>query len=352
MNEWMSIVANRAEIPAPVITQAIAWLVDDSIPAETKADFLIGLADKGETPAEITGFAADLRSRALALPLPSGFTDTRELLDVCGTGGDRLNTFNISTTVGLLCAASKVAVAKHGNRAVTSAAGSADVLEALGIPIDLSPTAAARAIEEHGFAFLFAPQFHPAFKGIGPARRLCASRGRKTIFNFLGPLLNPARPTVQLLGVPQPHLTGPMARTLQSLGLRRAMVVSGEVMNAEGTVAFLDELSTLGENTVAEFHQDRGYCESKWSATEFELTPAGIGDLGGGDARENAAIVEAILSGQLRGPKLEAVLLNAGAALFLAGKARSIGEGWRLADETIQSGAASKKLQALRSIRS
>src|SRR5205814_9283212 len=142
-----------------------------------------------------------------------------------GTGGDRLGTFNISTTVALVVAAAGVTVAKHGNRAITSQAGSADVLEALGVKIDLAPDQAARSLRDHHFAFFFAPQYHPAFKHIAPARRLCAERGQRTIFNFLGPLLNPARPTAQLVGVPQPNLCDPLARVLQLLGLRRGLVV-------------------------------------------------------------------------------------------------------------------------------
>ena len=161
--------------------------------------------------------------------IEKNWRDSREILDVVGTGGDRLSTFNISTTVAILCAAAGVAVAKHGNRAVTSSVGSADVIEALGIRVDLSPADAARALREHGFAFFFAPNFHPAFKNIAPARKLCAERGQRTIFNILGPLLNPARPSAMLVGVPRPELCEPMARALQSLGARRGMVVCGSV---------------------------------------------------------------------------------------------------------------------------
>src|SRR5258706_4068509 len=184
------------------------------------------------------------------------------MLKVCGTGGDRLNTFNISTTVALVCAAAGVAVAKHGNRAITSQAGSADELEALGIRIDLVPAEAARSLQERNFAFFFAPNYHPAFKHLCPARKLCAERGQRTIFNFLGPLLNPVRPSAQLVGVPRPDLCQPLARVLQSIGVRHGMVVCGEVQEAESKVQgpegrgpegrFLDELSTLGDTTVAE----------------------------------------------------------------------------------------------------
>jgi anthranilate phosphoribosyltransferase len=334
---------------------AVAQLVSETIAAETKADFLIALARKGETTGEIAAFARELRSMAATVPLDET-TRAGEILDVCGTGGDRLNTFNISTTVAVLCAAAGVTVAKHGNRAITSQSGSADVLEALGIPTDLSPEQAAQALRENGFAFLWAPKFHPAFKHIAPARKLCAERGQKTIFNFLGPLLNPAHPSAQLIGVPRPELCEPMARVLQSLGIRRAMVVCGRIplvklagtaAAQEGRDAHLDELSTLGETVVAEFYQDRAFAASTLDASHFPLQPATLADLAGGDAQANAEILRRLLRGEERGPKRDAVLLNAAAALFLAGKCKSLDAGWALAAETIDSGKAHAKLAAL-----
>ena len=227
---------------------AVEQLVDEAVPAPAKADFLTALARKGETAGEITAFARELRSRALQ-PVLDRETRAGVILDVVGTGGDRLSTFNISTTVALLAAAAGVRVAKHGNRASTSPIGSADVMEALGIPFDLGPEEAARSLREHGFAFFFAPKYHPAFRHIIPARKLCAERGQSTIFNFLGPLLNPAQPTAALIGVPRPELCEPLACVLQSLGVRRAMVVCGAVPGEGGTVRYLDELSPLGPTT-------------------------------------------------------------------------------------------------------
>ncbi len=180
------------------VRRAVAGLTDEAFSPEIKAAFLIALAHKGESPAEIAAFAEALRGMSLSPPLDS-VTRAGEILDIVGTGGDRAGTFNISTTAAIICAAAGVAVAKHGNRAVTSKAGSADVLEALGIKIDLSPAAAARSLREHNFAFFFAPNYHPAFKHIATARKLCAERGQRTIFNLLGPLLNPAHPTAMLL---------------------------------------------------------------------------------------------------------------------------------------------------------
>jgi anthranilate phosphoribosyltransferase len=329
------------------IQAAIGRLTSDTEPVEAKAEFLTALAQKGETTEEIGAFARQLRDLSVQPPIDAA-TRAGEILDVCGTGGDRLNTFNISTTVAIVCASAGIAVAKHGNRAITSQSGSADVLEALGIRIELSPEEAAVALREQRFSFFFAQKYHPAFKNIGPARKLCAERGQRTIFNFLGPLLNPARPTAQLIGVPRPQLCEPMARVLQSLGARRGMVVSGKVeTKGQGTEAHLDELSTLGPNTVAEFYQDRGFATSVLGPEHFPLQPATLADLAGADREANAVIVRRLLGGDERGPKRDAVLLNAGAALFVAGKAKSLTDGWELAARLIDGGDAAKKLKAL-----
>jgi anthranilate phosphoribosyltransferase len=330
-------------LSAEEIAQAIELLVDEKIPVEAKADFLTAFAQKGETPEEISVFAAALREKSVRPPLDQNWRESREILDIVGTGGDRLGTFNISTTSAILCAAAGVAVAKHGNRAVTSQAGSADVLEALGIRVDHSPAEAAHSLREKNFAFFFAPNFHPAFKHIGPARALCATRGQRTIFNILGPLLNPARPSAMLVGVPRAELCEPLARVLQSLGVRRGMVVSGTV----GGAARIDELSTLGENAVAEFYHERGFTASTLALANFPLQPATLADLLGGDKLQNAEITRKILRGADRGPKRDAVLLNAGAALFVASKVKSLAEGWELAGETIDSGRAEAKLAEL-----
>ena len=329
------------------ISAAVAALAGEEDSVESKAAFLTALARKGETTEEIAGFARELRERSVSVPLDDA-TRAGEILDVCGTGGDKLNTFNISTTVAFVAAAAGVTIAKHGNRAVTSQSGSADVLEALGIRIDLAPAEAARWLREHRFVFLFAPNYHPAFKHIGPARRLCAERGQRTIFNFLGPLLNPARPSAQLIGVPRPQLCEPMARVLQTLGIRRGMVVCGRVGPDSATDApHLDELSTLGPNSIAEFYQDRGFHTSVLSPENFPLVPATLADLAGADRQANAEIVRRILQGEDRGPRRDAVLLNAAAALFVAGAARSFSEGWDCAVGQLDSGAASTKLREL-----
>jgi anthranilate phosphoribosyltransferase len=328
--------------------QAVDLLASENLPATAKADFLTAFARKGETEEEIYAFAAALRDKSIHPPIETAWRQSVDILDIVGTGGDRLGTFNISTTTAILCAAAGVPVAKHGNRAVTSQAGSADVLEALGIRIDLTPAEAARSLQERNFTFFFAPNFHPAFKNIGPARKLCAERGQRTIFNYLGPLLNPARPSAMLVGVPRRELCEPLAKVLLALGIRRAMVVCGNVNRPDGkSPAMIDELSTLGENCVAEFYHERGFSASMLRLDNFPIQPATLADLLGGGKMHNAEITRNILRGKDRGPKRDAVLLNASAALFVAGKAKSLAEGWDLAEETIDSGAADAKLAAL-----
>lgn len=329
------------ELTAEQVGNAVAELAAESVSVEAKAAFLMALSRRGETPGEIAAFARALRARSIEPPIDEA-TRSRGIIDVCGTGGDGQNTFNISTTVAILVAAAGVSVAKHGNRAVTSRSGSADVLEALGIPVELSPESAAASLRDRGFAFFFAPKFHPAFRHIGPARRLCAERGQRTVFNFLGPLLNPARPDAQLLGVASPALCEPVARVLQDLGLRRALVVCGRV--GEGC---LDEFSTVGETTVAEFHHERGFSVSTCVPEDFGLRRARIDELAGGDRDTNAGLVRAVLCGTDRGPRRDAVLLNAGAALFVAGRVRTITEGLEIAAEVVDSGGAREKLGML-----
>jgi anthranilate phosphoribosyltransferase len=344
LQDFTAHVASGAELSESHVRQIVTALTAESVAPEAKADFLIALAAKGETAGEIAAFAAALRELSIPVPLEASVREHRELLDVCGTGGDRLNTFNISTTVAIVCAAAGVWVVKHGNRAITSKSGSADVLEALGVPIDLAPADAAEQLRRHGFTFLFAPRLHPAFRHIAPARKLCADRGQRTVFNFLGPLLNPARPTAQLLGVARPELTAPLAQTLRSLGLRRAMVASGEVPGH----GWLDEVSTLGTNHVAEFYQERGFSTSAWSPADFPLQRAELADLAGGDREANAAIIWQLLRNEDRGPKRDAVLLNSAAALFVAGRVPNLVAGWELAAQLLHDGTAAAKLDALR----
>ncbi|MEZ5418731.1 MAG: anthranilate phosphoribosyltransferase [Vicinamibacterales bacterium] len=292
------------------------------------AGMLIGLAMKGERPAELVGLARTMRARGV--PITAGAV----AVDTCGTGGDRAGTFNISTAAALVVAATGVQVVKHGNRSVSSHCGSADVLEALGVTVDAPPAVVQRAVDEAGIGFCFAPTFHPAMRHAGDARR---ALGVPSAFNLLGPLTNPARVPFQIVGVARPELTELMARALQQLGATRAWVVHG----ADG----LDELSTTGYSKVSECHGD--------VVRTFYVHPADIGlpkaapgALTGGNAAHNAGIIRAVLGGE-PGPARDVVLLNAGAALLITGQARSLREGLARAADAIDSGRAADTLAAL-----
>lgn len=283
------------------------------------AAFLAALATKGETPEEIAGCALAMRQSAIPVRPLNG-----ELLDTCGTGGDGRHTFNISTTAALVAAGAGVKVAKHGNRSISSACGSADVLTALGVRIDLAPDKVANCVDTVGIGFLFAPALHPAMKHAMAVRRELAVR---TVFNILGPLTNPAGVTLQVLGVFEPRLTEILALVLRSLGTRAAYVVHG----ADG----LDELSTTGPNRVTELRESRVRTFTL-DAQELGLPLCRLQDLQGGDAARNAAITRAVLSGE-RGPHRDIVLLNAAAALVISGQAQTMEDGLLLAARTIDS---------------
>ncbi|MEM6277938.1 MAG: anthranilate phosphoribosyltransferase [Verrucomicrobiota bacterium] len=324
------------------VNQATAQILDETVSESLKADFLAALAQKGETAGEIAAFANEFLNHAVE---PSLDRDAmgKPLLDVCGTGGDKLNLFNVSTTSVFLLAAAGVAVIKHGNRGITSKSGGADALEALGIRIDLPAEDFGRCVESVGAGFLFAPLYHPAFKAVVPVRKLLAERGQRTIFNILGPLLNPAKPDFQLVGVFDGNLGSTYSDILQRLGRTRAWTVHGSAGAAGG----MDELSTLGETQVWE--------ASAGSRSDFSLDPAALGlsapsleELTGGDAEENAAILTGILDGSIQGAKRDLVTLNSAAGLVITGKAGTIEEGLSLAREQIDSGAARKVLDSWR----
>jgi anthranilate phosphoribosyltransferase len=296
------------------------------------AGLLVGLGMKGERPTELVGLAQAMRANAVKITPPPG-----AVFDTCGTGGDRSGTFNISTASAIVLAACGMRIAKHGNRSVSSQCGSADVLEALGINIQAAPAIVEQCLGEVGVAFLFAPTFHPAMKHAAQARK---DLGVRTAFNLLGPLTNPARPTRQIVGVPRPELTELLARSLSLLGSERAWVVHG----ADG----LDELSTTGYTKVSE---SRGTAVQTFYVhpADFGLAKATPESLKGGDAATNAAIVRSVLSGAA-GPQRDVVLLNAGAALFVAGESDTVRAGIAKAGAAIDSGAAMSVLQALTTV--
>ncbi|MBI3050363.1 MAG: anthranilate phosphoribosyltransferase [Acidobacteria bacterium] len=290
---------------------------------------LSALVMKGERPAEIVGFARTMREQAVKLSAPAG-----DVFDTCGTGGDRSGTFNISSAAALVVAAAGVKVAKHGNRSVSSRCGSADVFEQLGVNVAAPPPVVERTLHEASIAFFFAPTFHPSMKHAAQTRR---DLGIRTAFNLLGPLTNPAGARRQIVGVPRPELTELLARALVMLGVERAWVVHG----LDG----LDEISTTGYTKVLEC-RDGAVSTFYVHPAEFGLPKAAAADLQGGDAGENAAIVRAVLDGA-KGPARDVVLLNAGAALFVAGRAASVREGIAEAAFAIDSGAARATLDRM-----
>ena len=293
------------------------------------AGLLVGLAMKGERPAEIVGFAQTMRSQAV--PFDRG---VEAVFDTCGTGGDRAGTFNISTASAIVLAASGVRVAKHGNRSVSSRCGSADVFEALGVNITATPEIVARCLAETNLAFLFAPTFHPSMRHAAPTRR---ELGLRTAFNLLGPLTNPAGPTRQIVGVPRPELTELMAKALALLGSEHAWVVHG----ADG----LDEVSLSGHTKVSECRA--GAVRTFYvHPSEFGLRKTALEEIAGGDAAANAAILEAVLAGA-DGPRRDVVLLNAGAALFVSGAVDTVEAGIVRARSAIDDGRAAATLQRL-----
>ena len=300
------------------------------------ATLLGALAARGETPAEVAGFVVAMREVAQSLPLTDAERET--LVDTCGTGGDSSGSFNISTAAALVAAAAGATVAKHGNRAVTSTCGSADVLEALGIPIGLAPEAAAEALRAHRFCFLLAPSHHPGMKAILPVRRAIRVR---SVLHVLGPLLNPAGAKRQVLGVYRARLVPLVAQAMTMLGTRHAFVVHGD----GGANGGQDELALSGPSEVAEVRE--GFVRMyKVSPEEFGMTRAPLAALEGGDAVANAAILRTIFAGE-RGSRRDVVLLNAAAVLVAAGLVETIVDGVALAAKAVDDGAVLRLVDAL-----
>ncbi|HEY6375265.1 MAG TPA: anthranilate phosphoribosyltransferase [Edaphobacter sp.] len=303
------------------------------------AALLAALAARGETPAEIAGFVEAMRAAATTFPLSPA---ERELLvDTCGTGGDASRTFNISTAAALVAAAAGATIAKHGNRAITSQCGSADVLESLGIPIDITPAESTARLRHLRFAFLHAPSLHPAMKAVMPVRR---ALGVRTVFNLLGPLTNPAGAPAQVMGVYAPHLVSLVAEAMAQLGTRHAFVVHGEA--ASPGAPGLDEISIFGPTHIAEVHN--GIVSLSTIVPEdVGLARASAESLIGGDAQTNAAILTAIFSGE-NGPRRDVVLLNAAAVLVAADLAADLRTGVTLAAHAIDTGKVTNLIENLR----
>ncbi len=331
IKEAIGLLVGGIDLSEPEMAECMREIMEGRAADSQIGAFLAALRMKGETVDEITGAAKIMREKAARINAPKG------VLDTCGTGGDMAHTFNISTVTAIVVAAAGVPVAKHGNRAVSSRSGSADVLEALGIKIDLQPEKVEKCLFETGFGFLFAPLFHPAMKyAIGPRREM----GIRTIFNILGPLTNPANAKRQILGVFTDRLTEALARVLGNLGAEDALVVHGE----DG----LDEITITDGTKASRFVN--GTVETMYFAPEdFGLARGSVTDLSGGDKDENARIALDVLKGE-KGHRRDIVLINSAAALTVSGKVSSFSEAFDVARETVDSGLSMAKLEEVRKI--
>lgn len=342
MTNW-SQAASAGELTAGQIREVTRWLLDESVAADDKADFLGALHRRGETSAEVVALADTILGHAVPFDVPA---DLRPVIDVCGTGGDKLGLFNVSTAVMFVAAGAGARLVKHGNRGITSKSGGADVLEALGVPVDLPVPRLQDMLGEAGAAFLFAPCFHPAFKAVAPARKLLAERGQPSVFNMLGPLLNPSRPEGQLAGVFNESLVSLYADVLPGLGRSRAWVVHGRA--GEGGV--MDEISILGPTLIAKVSSAGAAVRETVRPDDLGVATANLDALRGGDATANARLLLAILGGEQLGAPRDIVLVNAAAALIVARLTEDWSEAMARAVESIDSGSAATVLQRMRRV--
>jgi anthranilate phosphoribosyltransferase len=327
------------------LSYAIPLLLSDTISDEMKADFLEALHRKGETTEEIISFVRSLMDRAVNPSIdPADLPGP--MIDVCGTGGDGHDFFNVSTTIMFILAAGGAVVVKHGNHSVTSRCGSADVLEKLGVPINLPPVDLRECVQRLGLGFIFARQYHPAFRAIEGMRQRLTRQRTRTIFNLLGPLLNPARPSRQLIGVFAPRLTTVFSEVLRQLGRERAWVVYGLMEDGSG----MDDISTSGPTTIADL-TDQKVTSAVLDAQWLGIVRGTLPELEGGDHEDNAATLEGILAGKIQGAKRDLAVMNAAGGFVVAGLAHDMHDGVGLAREQIDSGRALAKLRALQNFR-
>jgi len=323
------------------IDYAVTLLLADQVDDGLKAEFLTALHRKRESADEIAGFVRLLMERAVN-PLIEPADLAGPMIDVCGTGGDGLDFFNVSTTIMFVLGAGGVVVVKHGNRSVTSTCGSADVLEELGVPIHLTPEELRECVKRHGLGFIFAREYHPAFRALAEMRKRLARQNTRTIFNLLGPLLNPARPSRQLIGVFAPRFTSIFAEVLRQLGRERAWVVHGLGEDGVG----MDDISISGATTVAELGNGKvtsAVLDVNW----LGIPRAAVAELRGGNAQDNAATLEGILTGRITGAKRDMVVVNAAGGFVVAGLARDLKDGIELARQQLENGRALEKLRSL-----
>lgn len=329
------------DLSAAQVADAVTALIAAEVPAEQKESFLFALNTKGEKPAEVAAFAAQFRQLARD---PGVAHWSAEAIDIVGTGGDHAGSFNISTATAFVLAAAGVKVMKHGNRSITSKCGSADLIAAIGVPLDAPLERMQRSLAEVNFCFFFAPGFHPAFKEIAPVRKALAAKGRRSVFNILGPLINPGRPAFQLLGVYAREWVEPLAGALHDLGLTAALAIHGRLADADRG---LDEWTTATENFCAGAGRLRGPLTAIDPAATG-LTAGRFEELKGGDAVANLAIFEALLENRAPQTIADTVALNAGAALWVTGRARDLAAGVAQVQELLRTGAVKRHVQRTR----
>jgi anthranilate phosphoribosyltransferase len=333
--------AGNQDLTAPeAASAALALAAPGAVGEEAKVAFLAALAAKGETATEIAAFAATYRSIAC----DPGVADwAPRALDVVGTGGDHAGGFNISSLVVLVLACAGVPVMKHGNRGVTSKCGSADLMAALGLNLEAPAEKSRRALQELGFCFFFAPAYHPAFKHIAPARKALAARGQRTIFNLLGPLINPGRPAHALVGVFAPAIVPKLAGALAELGCESGLVVHGVIAPGKG----IDEMTTATDNHVRGLGRLNAI-DRQWTPGDLGFPTAPFADLVGGDVPANVAITEAVLAGRGPGGLVDTIVVNAAAGLWITGRTAGLRDGLPLAHDLLVGGAVRQKIAAMR----
>jgi len=345
ISELVGKLRNGGDLTPSDIAYAVTLLFSQKVDDSGKAEFLTALHQKGETADEVFGFTELLLERAID-PMIDEAELSGPMFDICGTGGDGINMFNVSTTIMFILAAGGATVVKHGNRSVTSLCGSADVLEQLDVPLHLQPNELRECVKRNGLGFVFAREYNPSFRALADMRDRLAKQKTRTIFNLLGPLLNPARPKRQLIGVFSQRLTVVFGDVLRRLGRSRAWIVHGSSDSNGG----MDDVSICGPTAVVELDGGKitsAVLDTRWIGIESCPVEA----LAGGTVQENAAILEGILSGDLKGPKREMAVANAAAGFVVAGLAREMNHGIAMAREQLDNGKALAKLRALQQFR-
>lgn len=336
LDELTRQISPGGELAGAQVAAAADLLADAQVSEEAKADFLSALARRGETAGEIAEFARAFRARAV----DPGVADlAAEAIDVVGTGGDHSGGFNISTLVTLVLASAGVRVMKHGNRGVTSKCGSADLMAGLGFDLQAAPGKKRAALERLGYVFFFAPDYHPAFRHIAPVRRALAARGQRTVFNLLGPLLNPGRPAHLLAGVFADEWVPRLAAAAAHLGLRSGLVVHGRIAAGGG----IDEFTTATDNRLSGIGRLRDFA-ARWTAEDVGLPPAACADLQGGDLRHNLQLAHEILAGSGPAGLVDTIVANAALALWITGRTTAARDGLALARDLLRGGAVREKL--------